>query len=122
MSIIKSESMPEFLELITETDKMITYRDEEIKTTWKISLSAKRFYRKADYLYATQDIKYNDEFSVDEAKNLLFLKAEKHRKRLIKAGGWSIPAGSCAHPATFISLSGDREHEYLPMGQHIKRK
>lgn len=93
----------EFLKLVSQDEKMIIYRDQEIKTTWKISLNAKRFYRKSDPLYATQDIKFDDGLSINEAKELLFEKAEKYRNRVLKNGGWNIPASNC-YPKSFISL------------------
>jgi len=90
------------LELISETEKMLTYRDEEIKTTWKISLTSNRFYRKSDLLYATQDIKFPDDYTKEQAIQLLTEKSTKHRKRILKAGGHAIRG--CLYGNRFKSL------------------
>ncbi|MCK9576294.1 MAG: hypothetical protein WC979_01035 [Candidatus Pacearchaeota archaeon] len=84
---------------------MIKYRDEEIQTTWMISLSANRFYRKTDCLYATQDIKFDDNLTPNEITELLFTKATSYRKRVLKAKGWI--AKGCGGLEKHYNLNGD---------------
>jgi hypothetical protein len=85
---LKNPKVP-YLKLVSKTAKIITYRDEEIKTTWKVSLAAKRLYRKSDPLYTSQDIKFSDDFIRFEIETFLIEKSSKYRKRVLKVGGWN---------------------------------
>jgi len=118
----------EKFKLVSKNEKMIEYYDEEIYVRWRISLNAKRFYRNAEALSSiqTHDIKYPDNLTESEAIDLLFTKAEKYRKRVLKVGGWNVRAGSCGHAATLITLTGDPSNPFnsiyqnLPQDQSIK--
>ena len=82
---------PKFL-LEQETTKrgLLVFRDEEIRTTWKVSFASGRFYRDTDDLYAVQDIKFDGNLTEESVLELLYEKALKYRKRVIKAGGWNF--------------------------------
>lgn len=94
---------PDFLvEQESKTPGIRVFRDEEIKTTWKISFNVGRFYRKADPLYATQDIKFDESQPQEDSLNQLYEKATAYHKRILKNKGWS---GNGCGGSWFIPLN-----------------
>ena len=92
-----------YLKFVKEDEKLIHYRDEEIKTTWKISKTAHRLYRKTDHQGATQDMKFSDDFIRFEMESFLIEKSAAYRKRILKAGGWTVTF--CSGRKEFLSLN-----------------
>ncbi len=94
---------PSFLtQLPNKRSDILVFRDEEILTTWKVSFASGRFYRKADDLWATQDIKFDESLSESDVLSLMYDKAAKYRKRVLKAGGWNFR--NCYGDAVHVSL------------------
>jgi hypothetical protein len=84
---------PDFLvEQPSTREDIKVFRDEEIRTTWKVSFKVGRFYKKADDLYATQDIKFDETLPQEDILSQLYEKATKYRNRIIKAGGFNSPS------------------------------
>jgi hypothetical protein len=102
---MNSITKPEFLVEQQSTRKDIrVFRDEQIRTTWKVSFKVGRFYKKADDLYATQDIKFDETLSENEVLSQLYEKATKYRNRIIKAGGFNSPSTCMPGFNRFYSL------------------
>ena len=94
---------PDFLtEKETTKNGLRVFRDEKIRTTWKVSFASGRFYRDTDDLYATQDIKFDAELPQETALEQLYEKATKYRNRVIKAGGWKV--SNCYGGSSHIRL------------------
>lgn len=94
---------PDFLtEQETTKNGLRVFRDEKIRTTWKVSFASSRFYRDTDDLYAIQDIKFDDELPQESVLEQLYEKATRYRNRVIKAGGWKVK--NCYGDSRHIAL------------------
>ena len=82
--------LPDFLvEQEYKNPNIRVFRDEEIRTTWKYSKTAKRIYRDVDCLVDVADMKPSEDLNESDAINFLIERAKKYRDRVIKKGGWS---------------------------------
>ena len=100
---MNSITKPEFLvEQASTREDIKVFRDEQIRTTWKVSYKVGRFYRNTDDLYASQDIKFDETLPEMEILSQLYEKATKYRKRVIKANGWNVT--NCIGERNHISL------------------
>ena len=94
---------PDFLtEQETTKNGLRVFRDEKIRTTWKVSFASSRFYRDTDDLYAIQDIKFDEALPEAQVLSQLYEKATKYRNRVIKANGWSVT--NCIGERNHIAL------------------
>ena len=84
--------LPNFLQEQESNNGIRVFRDEQIRTTWKISPKVCRLYKKADDLYAQQDIKYDQSLTENQVLEYMIERATKYRNRIIKAGGFNSPS------------------------------
>jgi hypothetical protein len=96
--------LPNFLQEQKSNNGIRVFRDEQIRTTWKISSKACRIYKKADDLYAQQDIKYDQSLTETQVLEYMITRATKYRNRIIKAGGFNSPSTCMPGFNRFYSL------------------